>query len=465
MTQWSLIEKQKIKELGLIPEEFEKELINSYFDSRGGKDAFRPRDLKTNNVMRALGLWKIDECNKVKENNLHQASSCTTLIAALTGRGGKVARELLDEKISSLKDRQLTKEMPPKVLSLFIELLIRHENELSMEITIDYFSRTFANNQFPFLHEDSISPLTLLFPTAEQHLSSFVSFLSDFGVKELDKHNTKGWFKANGFRTCAEVVNCLKLMTNLEWKETEKALIQLNGSSFGKLGILLKLERNGLVNTKDLEEAERLANDRESVRFFLKNLHETGYVTPRMPTLDLPCIQLKELNEVRKEIYNTMRAENERFWLEKMVIAIAPKEPATSDKIAIIDVSNVAFDNVPMRQKASYDQVVSAETYYKNKGFEVVLIADASLRHKIDNVDEFQSKINKCEIEQSPKGIRADEYILKLAKEKYPNAIIVTNDTFSDEKLLRDYSTIITNRGRFQRFKVHKGEFVPLNAS
>ena len=85
MTQWRLIE-TKIKELGLIPEEFKTELINSYLDSKGGKDAFRLRDLKTNNVMRAFGLWKIGECNKVKENNLHQASSCTTLIAVLTGR-------------------------------------------------------------------------------------------------------------------------------------------------------------------------------------------------------------------------------------------------------------------------------------------------------------------------------------------------------------------------------------------
>jgi hypothetical protein len=464
MTQWTLFE-TKIKELGLIPEKFRTELINSYLDGKGGKDAFRPRDLETNNVMKALGLWKLNECNKVKENNMHQASSCTTLIAVLTIRGREVARELIDEKISGLKDNRLIKKMPSKVLSLFIELLIQHENELSMEIITSYFNRTFANNQFPFLHQCPISPLTLLFPTAEQYLSSFVSFLSDFGTKEVDKHNTKGWFKSNSFRTCAEVVNCLRLMTNLEWKETEKALIQLNGSSFGKLEILLKLEKDGLVNTKDLEEAGRFANDREGIRSFLRNLHEGGYITPRMPTLDLPCIQRKELDEVRKEIYNTMKAENERFWLERMVITDASRRPITNDKIAIIDVSNVAFDNVPKGQKASYDQVVSASTYYKDNGFEVVLIADPSLRHKIDNVNEFQSRISRCEIEQSPKGIRADGYILKLAKEKYPNAIIVTNDAFLDQKLLRDYSTIIANPSRFKRYKIHKGEFFPLNAS
>ena len=83
MSQWGHIEDQ-IRQLEENPEEFKKEIIRSYFDSKGGIDVFRTRDLKTNNIMKSLGLWQIDECNRIRENNLHSASSCRQMVAALT---------------------------------------------------------------------------------------------------------------------------------------------------------------------------------------------------------------------------------------------------------------------------------------------------------------------------------------------------------------------------------------------
>lgn len=151
MSQWGSVE-VRIKQLGLVPEEFEKELIESYFNSKGGKDVFRPTNLRANNVMRSLGLWQIDECNKVKENNLHNASSCRTLVAVLTRRGREVAKELLNQKVSNL-DSKLTKEIPHRLLSLFCELLAGHENELSLAIINEHFNASFANNRFPFLYD------------------------------------------------------------------------------------------------------------------------------------------------------------------------------------------------------------------------------------------------------------------------------------------------------------------------
>lgn len=250
-------------------------------------------------------------------------------------------------------------------------------------------------------------------------------------------------------------------MTNLELKETERALIQRNGSNFEKLAILFKLKKNGQVQIADLETLERLANNRESIRSFLESLHKAGYTTP-MPTHDLPCIQLRELDDVRNELDATIKADNERFWLEEPTTG--PIKLPTGGKIVIVDVSNVACDNVPKGQKPRLSQVLSTITYYKDKGFEVVSIADASLRWRIDERQEFERKLDNGDIEQSPKGIPADEYILTLAKDKYSNAKIVTNDSFSDEKLKERYGDTIRNPRKFQKFKVHKGEFVPLDS-
>lgn len=459
MSQWSCVE-ARIKQLGLVPEEFEKELIKSYLDSRGGKDVFRPRDLKANNIMKSLGLWQIDECNKVKEHNLHKASSCRTLVGVLTRRGGEIAKELLDQKALSI-DSKLAKDFPHRILSLFCGLLSNHENELSLNVISEYFKTTFGYDRFPFLYNSPVFPSELLFPIAEQYLDSFASCLVDLGVKEFHEHNTKGWYQTRGFRTCKEVVERLKLMTQVELKETEKALMQRNGSSFAKLAVLLKFEKNSQVQMTDLDSAETLVNNRENVRSFLESLHKEGYITP-IPTHDLPCIQVRELDDVRNELYTTMKADNERFWLEEPTTE--PRELQKGDKIVIVDVSNVAFDNVPKGQKPRLSQVLSAINYYKDKGFEPVSIADANLRHIIDETQEFQRKLDNGKIEQSPKGIRADEYILTLAKDKYPDAKIVTNDAFSDEKLKVRYGNIIRNPRRLQKFKVHKGEFVPLDS-
>ena len=61
--------------------------------------------------------------------------------------------------------------------------------------------------------------------------------------------------------------------------------------------------------------------------------------------------------------------------------------------------------------------------------------------------------LDKGKIEQSPKRIKADEYILELAKAKYPRAKVVTNDSFSEYTLLERYSDIIMDLKRLQNLR------------
>lgn len=182
--------------------------------------------------------------------------------------------------------------------------------------------------------------MELLFPTAEQHLTSFISCLSDYGLKETNQHNTNGWFKLKSFRTCAEVVVLLKQTTNLEWKDVEKTLIRQNGDYFAKLNVLFKLEKNGRVQVTDLEEAEKHAKSIDTLRSFLEKLHKEGYVTP-MPAHNLPCIQLREMSKVKNELYDTIKIVNKNFWLEKT----APIASILGDEVVIIDASARARAN------------------------------------------------------------------------------------------------------------------------
>lgn len=72
----------------------------------------------------------------------------------------------------------------------------------------------------------------------------------------------------------------------------------------------------------------------------------------------------------------------------------------------------------------------------KKKGFiKFIVIVYASLRHRIkDNKDEriYIELMKDGLIKQSPARTSADKFIIDYAKEK--NAIIRSNDTFSDWK-------------------------------
>jgi hypothetical protein len=69
----------------------------------------------------------------------------------------------------------------------------------------------------------------------------------------------------------------------------------------------------------------------------------------------------------------------------------------------------------------------------KKKGFiEFIVIVDASLRHKIEDERIYNELMKDGLIKQSPAKTSADKFIIEYAKEK--NAIIISNDTFSDWK-------------------------------
>lgn len=96
----------------------------------------------------------------------------------------------------------------------------------------------------------------------------------------------------------------------------------------------------------------------------------------------------------------------------------------------IIDAANVAFYHKGENSKAKLNNIILAVRALEKENHNFLIIADASLRHSIDDKDTYLKLVNDDVIDEVPVGTIADHYILTLAEEE--NAKILSNDKFRD---------------------------------
>lgn len=96
--------------------------------------------------------------------------------------------------------------------------------------------------------------------------------------------------------------------------------------------------------------------------------------------------------------------------------------------VVIVDGSNVAHSTEGAKPLLA--NVIAVRDKLKEEGLEPVIIADAALRHQIDDAPQFEQMVDSGEIRQVPAGTDADYFILSFAREL--NATIVSNDRFRD---------------------------------
>jgi hypothetical protein len=99
-------------------------------------------------------------------------------------------------------------------------------------------------------------------------------------------------------------------------------------------------------------------------------------------------------------------------------------------KVAIIDGSNVAYSIEG--QQPCLRNIELVRDKMVASGFEVVIVVDAALRHRIDEGNRYERLIDNGEIRQAPAGTDADYFILRFAREL--GARIVSNDRFRDRE-------------------------------
>lgn len=96
----------------------------------------------------------------------------------------------------------------------------------------------------------------------------------------------------------------------------------------------------------------------------------------------------------------------------------------------IIDASNVAHYGRDLDSKPKLSNIFSAVKYLEKNGHDFVIIADASLKHTIDEKEKYKKLLDEGAIEEVPSGNNADHFILALAEEE--NAKILSNDYFRE---------------------------------
>ena len=101
---------------------------------------------------------------------------------------------------------------------------------------------------------------------------------------------------------------------------------------------------------------------------------------------------------------------------------------AAENKTVIIDGSNVAHSTEG--EKASLDNIRVVRDKLIEEGYQPVILADAALRHQIDDAPGFEALVESGTIKQAPAGTDADYFILSFARELDAN--IVSNDRFKD---------------------------------
>ena len=106
------------------------------------------------------------------------------------------------------------------------------------------------------------------------------------------------------------------------------------------------------------------------------------------------------------------------------------REAKAGPRIALIDGSNVAHSSEG--DTARLANILAVRDKLVEEGFEPVIVADAALRHQIDDKEGYERRIEEGKIRQAPAGTDADYFLLAFAREL--DAVIVSNDLFRDRQ-------------------------------
>jgi len=130
-----------------------------------------------------------------------------------------------------------------------------------------------------------------------------------------------------------------------------------------------------------------------------------------------------------------------------------PKEAGEGEKprIALVDGANAAYS--VKADGASLGNLLLIRDAVAEDGLDPIIIADAALRHAIDDRTRYEAMVTSGEIRQAPAGTDADYFLLAFAREL--DARIVSNDRFGDRA-----SGFPDAQERIIRFMIVKGEVV-----
>ena len=129
--------------------------------------------------------------------------------------------------------------------------------------------------------------------------------------------------------------------------------------------------------------------------------------------------------------------------------SLSEREQATN--VFLVDGSNVAHSIEG--EPPHVANLIAIREKLREEGLEPIIVADASLRHQIDEPQRYEKMIDDGMVRQAPAGTDADYFILSFAREL--NASVVSNDRFRDR--IKQFPEI---RDRMIRYMIVQDEVV-----
>ena len=129
----------------------------------------------------------------------------------------------------------------------------------------------------------------------------------------------------------------------------------------------------------------------------------------------------------------------------------APVGSAPVKPVVLVDGSNVAHSTEGAAPRVA--NLVAIRGKLVEEGNEPIIVADAALRHQIDDPQQYERMIDDGIVRQAPAGTDADYFLLSFAREL--DASVVSNDRFRDR--IKQFPEV---RDRLIRFMIVEAEVV-----
>lgn len=126
-------------------------------------------------------------------------------------------------------------------------------------------------------------------------------------------------------------------------------------------------------------------------------------------------------------------------------------EREQSSNVVLVDGSNVAHSIEG--EPPHVANLIAIREKLREEGLEPIIVADAALRHQIDDPLHYERMIDDGMVRQAPAGTDADYFILSFAREL--NASVVSNDRFRDR--IKQFPEL---RDRMIRYMIVQDEVV-----
>jgi hypothetical protein len=122
-------------------------------------------------------------------------------------------------------------------------------------------------------------------------------------------------------------------------------------------------------------------------------------------------------------------------------------------EMIVIDGANVAYEERSAGGKPKLSNLLRVRGELEERGFEAIILVDASLKYDIDDQSQLETLIQSQQVRQVPAGTDADFFIIQFAEQF--NALVVTNDRYKD--YVEQYPWITERR---MPYMIVKGEVV-----